>query len=329
MTGAIHGVSSRGWYYIPVRLRSIPSTPTAAEDGQGELFVEADVPGPSEDPNLSDAAKAYLAGIGVPDAEWPDSAETVWMHVLAIGYAPAYIHEHAADHREDWLRVPMPNTPETLARSAELGRQVAALLDTESPALSVTTGSIRPELRPIGVTIRADGRQLQVPGDLEVRARWGYSSTGGIVMGGAGKLIRREYDQSELDAIEAGVGSLGLTVSQALDLLGNATCDVYLNDLAYWRNVPERVWEFRVGGYQVIKKWLSYRERPLLGRGLEIDEAYYVQGMARRIAATLLLGPRLDANYAAVRAATYPWPKSAPRPLAEANLLAGTSAADG
>jgi hypothetical protein len=31
--------------------------------------------------------------------------------------------------------------------------------------------------------------------------------------------------------------------------------------------------------------------------------------MARRIAALLLLQPALDANYQAVKAAPYPWPK--------------------
>jgi len=51
----------------------------------------------------------------------------------------------------------------------------------------------------------------------------------------------------------------------------------------------------------VIKKWLSYREQPLLGRGLTADEARYVTEIIRRIAAILLLGPELDENYRAVK----------------------------
>jgi len=58
----------------------------------------------------------------------------------------------------------------------------------------------------------------------------------------------------------------------------------------------------------VMKKWLSYRERALLGRDLRPDEARYVTEMARRIAAILLLEPALDANYMRVKAETYPWP---------------------
>jgi hypothetical protein len=67
------------------------------------------------------------------------------------------------------------------------------------------------------------------------------------------------------------------------------------------------VWEYTLGGYQVNKKWLSYRERPLLGRSLTVEEARYVGEMARRIAAIVLLGPALDENYRAVKASTFDW----------------------
>jgi hypothetical protein len=90
---------------------------------------------------------------------------------------------------------------------------------------------------------------------------------------------------------------------------GKKTLDVFLNDTAYWANLPEPVWEYHIGGYQVIKKWLSYREKGLLGRGLKLEEAEYVTEMARRIAALILLQPELDANYQAVKADTWPWPQ--------------------
>ena len=76
---------------------------------------------------------------------------------------------------------------------------------------------------------------------------------------------------------------------------------------AYWRNVPANVWEYTIGGYQVIKKWLSYREHGLLGRALTIDEAREVTHMARRIAAIVLLYPALDANYLGIKQATLLW----------------------
>ena len=89
--------------------------------------------------------------------------------------------------------------------------------------------------------------------------------------------------------------------------MGDATFDIYLNDRAFWRNVPAKVWDYTLGGYQVPKKSLSYREKTLLGRGLKLEEVSYVGEVARRIAALLLLGPALDANYQAVKAAAYAW----------------------
>lgn len=58
-----------------------------------------------------------------------------------------------------------------------------------------------------------------------------------------------------------------------MKLPGQSTHDDFLNDTACWRNVPERVWDFTLGGHQVMKKWLSYREHALLGRALTPDEA--------------------------------------------------------
>ena len=65
---------------------------------------------------------------------------------------------------------------------------------------------------------------------------------------------------------------------------GETTFDVYLNECAYWRNLPPAVWTYKLGGYQVLKKWLSYRERPLLARPLAPEEVQHFTDTARRIA---------------------------------------------
>lgn len=88
------------------------------------------------------------------------------------------------------------------------------------------------------------------------------------------------------------------------------TLDIYINEIACWRNIPKEVWEYTIGGYQVIKKWLSYREKTLLGRGLTPDEIRYVTEMARRIAAIIAVHPSLDDNYRNVVKSTYPRPKN-------------------
>lgn len=70
-------------------------------------------------------------------------------------------------------------------------------------------------------------------------------------------------------------------------------------------------WGYHVGGYQVVKKWLGYRERGVLGRDLSAAEVNEVRDMFRRIAALLLLEPALDENYESVKQNAYAWPASA------------------
>ena len=45
--------------------------------------------------------------------------------------------------------------------------------------------------------------------------------------------------------------------------------DLYINESVYWANVPNDVYAMTIGGYPVIKKWLSYREYKVLGRALK------------------------------------------------------------
>ncbi len=274
-------------------------------DGQRNMFQrgELDV-GYSDElrPNLSDAARQYLTGLGA-------DLDSIFYHSIAVLYSPAYRDQNAGALRQAWPRVPLPDSGELLLASAELGRRLAALLDPESPVDGVTTGTVRAELRVIGPVSRVDGAQLRLDeGDLEVTAGWGYAGQGGITMPGQGKVVARDYTTVELAALEEGGRDLGVTLAQMRDLLGEGTLDVYLNGSVYWKNVPARVWRYTIGGYQVIKKWLSYRERALLGRPLRKEEVREVTDIARRIAAILLMEPDLDANYRSASEHSYAWP---------------------
>jgi len=305
-------------YFIPIRLQH----GHAGNGPQGSLIDS----GVTTTANLSPAARAYLASLGITDPDTDaETAGLIWMHALAIGYAPAYLSENADGIRRDWPRIPLPDSKEALLASAELGKKIAALLDTEKAVDGVTQGDIRPELRQIAVVSREGGGALDpAAGDLAVTAGWGHAGKGGITMPGVGKLVKRAYAPEEAAAMHTGQETrscptrngerLGQEASSRPtgDLpYGESTRDVYLNDVAYWRNVPEKVWGYTIGGYQVMKKWLSYREEKLLGRSLTMDEAREVTDMARRIAAILLLEPELDDNYERVKTNAFPWGETA------------------
>ena len=97
-------------------------------------------------------------------------------------------------------------------------------------------------------------------------------------MPGQGRVVERPYTADE----RAALGGAAVT-------LGETTLDIHMNDRAYWRNVPSAVWGYKLGGYQVLKKWLSYRERKVLDRPLSPEEVQHFADTARRIAAILML----------------------------------------
>ena len=198
-----------------------------------------------------------------------------------------------------------------LQQSAQLGITVGQLLDMDSAALGVTTGKLRKELTLLG---RVSGPQKGL--SLAITAGWGHGQKEkDIVMPGRGIEKQREFTAEEKNAIAEGAKELGLAAEDVTALWGSQTLDIYLNNETFWSNVPEAVWEYAIGGYQVLKKWLSYRERQVLGRDITKDEAREFTHIVRRIAALLLLEPELDKNYAAIKINSHPY-KAAPATLA-------------
>jgi Type ISP C-terminal specificity domain len=248
-------------------------------------------------PNLPGSIEAYLNGRSL-------DSSILFFHIVAILQAPGYRAENEGALRMDWPRVPIPGAQPKLEQSAETGKALAALLNPETPAPRVSTGSIRPGLRVLGLPTKRGGAPLD-SSDLALTAGWGSTQNAGggnIVMPGRGLTVLRDYTPAERASLEAEAAALGMTLDELLSLIGTRTLDVHLNADAYWSNVPEKVWDYTLGGYQVIKKWLSYRERKVLGRALKPEEAAYVSEMVRRIAAILMMGPALDANYRACAA---------------------------
>lgn len=227
-------------------------------------------------PNLSATAHRYLNRIGL-------GVEDIFYHVIATLHDPTYREANAEALRMEWPRIPLPGWPngegehaEMLARSAAHGRRLAALLDPGTTLPGVTQAPLRPEIASIAVPTTVGGRNM-TSDDFAVTAGWGHSGAADAVMPGKGRIVERAYAPEETAGMR-----------DALPTLGDATVDVHLNGDAFWRNVPSAVWDYRLGGYQVLKKWLSYRERSVLGRRLRAEEVRHFTNTARRISALLL-----------------------------------------
>ena len=229
-------------------------------------------------PNLTATARRYLDHLGL-------GVEDLFHHVLAVLHDPEYRMSNADALRMDWPRIPLPGWPDgegtgasdELAGSALRGRKLARLLDPDLPVTGVTEGALRPEIAALAVPGTAGDRNMSGD-DFAVTAGWGHFGTGDAVMPGTGRARQRAFAPDEHSAL-----------AHAIPTLGDSTFDIWLNERAFWRNVPAAVWNYRLGGYQVLKKWLSYRERSVLKRPLRPEEVQHFTDTARRIAAILLL----------------------------------------
>ncbi|MCA0423742.1 MAG: N-6 DNA methylase [Proteobacteria bacterium] len=229
------------------------------------------------------------------------SAERAFHHAVANLHAPVFREENEGALRMDWPRLPIPGNADMLRASAELGERLGLYLNPETPAPGISTGTLRPGLLMMGTPAKQGGKPIDAA-DLALTAGWGSTqnnASGTIVMPGRGLTKLRDYTPEERAALDTEAVDQGMTLDVLLGLIGGKTLDVHLNGETYWANIPEKVWDYSLGGYQVIKKWLSYREQSVLGRPLKLDEALYVSEMVRRIAAILMMGPALDANYRA------------------------------
>lgn len=129
--------------------------------------------------NLSGTARQYLKEVDVTDPDQDaESAGITWMHALAVTFSALYLSENADGIWQDWPRIPLPKDAKLLLASAELGRAVAALLDSEQQVPGVTAGTLRPELRAMGVLEST----VTTPVNLEVTAGWGHAGKGGVTM---------------------------------------------------------------------------------------------------------------------------------------------------
>ena len=65
---------------------------------------------------------------------------------------------------------------------------------------------------------------------------------------------------------------------------------VWINATQYFQGIPPEVWNFHIGGYQVLAKWLKDRK----GRILNFDELMHYQRIAAALHRTRQLQQAID-----------------------------------
>jgi predicted helicase len=78
--------------------------------------------------------------------------------------------------------------------------------------------------------------------------------------------------------------------SNAVEKVKYANGKVWINTEQYFGGVPENVWEFKVGGYQVCEKWLKDRK----GRSLSSEDINHYQRVVVALKETIRLMKEID-----------------------------------
>jgi len=69
---------------------------------------------------------------------------------------------------------------------------------------------------------------------------------------------------------------------------------LFINEEQFFDNVPEEIWEFHVGGYQVLEKWLKYRK----GQKLSASDVEHIMQIIEVLKETIRLRTEIDEKMA-------------------------------
>lgn len=248
--------------------------------------------------NLSKPICDYLRHLGYENPEQNGkAAKTLWLHALAVLYTPSYRRENRDALHRGWPRIPLPGftgkmqvdeARRIIEESAEMGRNIRDILTGTPPpvcppCIAVLTNGERP------LDIANDRRfALEVDGDWDIPGKWN------AVRPRPGRYHNRPYKLGEIKALSTLAKKVGMGSETWDNALGNEMVDIALNQYTYCQGIPARVWEYPIGGRQVLAKWLSYREYKIIHRPLRHDEVMHFIDTARRLTILCMLEATLE-----------------------------------
>lgn len=192
---------------------------------------------------------------------------------LSLCHAPQYEEEHRESLAQDWAHVPVPRDKELFEELAGVGDLIAILLNPLSEPRAAIRASLGDYAPRLAVLASAEGGAVRGT-DLVITISHFGAARGG--------WRQRQYEEAETPPTD----------------FGQVTGDLYINDRIHFRNVPETVWRYELGGYPVLKKWLGYRDaRRRDNQPLSLPEKDHFRSMVQRVAAVISLRDRLNDLY--------------------------------
>ena len=186
------------------------------------------------------------------DLETNFGPEDVFHYIYAVLYSPTYRDRYAEFLRADFPRIPPPSDLDHFRALAALGRELMAVHLLESPALDAT-----------GVGFRISGDNVVEQGHPKYVA--------------PGETPRGETEPASKGRVYINASRLARGARPAV--AGQ-----------YFDGIDPDVWEFRVGGYQPLHKWLKDRK----ARELTFDDLHHYGRIAAAMRETIRLMAAID-----------------------------------
>jgi hypothetical protein len=99
-------------------------------------------------------------------------------------------------------------------------------------------------------------------------------------------LLEAEVPQTTFYPAEGDNRVEAVKFEKSMDDIGR----VWINSQQYFENVPQEVWEFHIGGYQVCEKWLKDRK----GRTLSFEDIVHYKKTVSALAETIRIMAEID-----------------------------------
>jgi predicted helicase len=205
---------------------------------------------------LSPSRPAGKAGAALPQSKGVFTPEDVFSYIYAIFHSPTYRKRYAEFLKIDFPRVPLTSDKKLFWTLVALGRELVALHLLESPTVNefVTKYPKKGPDTVEKVTYLDPGVILSERSESKNLS---------------GRNAERPLDSARGDKSEG---------------------RVYINDEQYFEGVKPEWFEFHIGGYQVLQKWLKDRK----GRKLSNDDITHYQRVVVAIKETTRLMAEID-----------------------------------
>jgi predicted helicase len=231
----------------------------------------------TRDPNLSPKFIAAVEGKlglefvreGKGDLETTFGPEDILHYAYAVFHSPTYRERYAEFLKIDFPRLPLTSDRELFKALAEKGEELVSLHLMDLPGLNSLITNF-----PVAGSDRVEKVRYVEKVTEEKKVPTDASSTSVKVFN---PRLPLTFDHQTRVKIQP-------------QPKPRPTGRVYINKTQYFEGIEPEVWEFQIGGYQVLHKWLKDRK----GRKLTFDDLFHYQKIVVALKETMRLMGEID-----------------------------------